>query len=223
MGTCAEVALPDPAHAGESTSPTESSPRFEVNSSLRLPSAPERRPRLLQDAAEADRAHFAGKARWRRRSRPRGRIASPGRSMASNFAPGSLRRKRLSGSSLFMPMIEFVIGRHADIRHKRGAVGKDTIVGGGRMRVRADNEAGATIAEKAHRLFFAGRLAMHINDDGIRTRSQRAGGQFALDRGEGIVERVHENAAHGIDHQRALAVLAFRPMPRRGRACLSDN
>ena len=36
---------------------------------------------------------------------------------------------------------------------------------------------------------------------------KRAGGELALDRGEGIVERVHENAAHGIDHQRALAVL----------------
>src|SRR6476660_3819699 len=62
MGTRAEVALPDPAHAGESTSPTESSPRFEVNSSLLLPSAPECRPCFLQDAAEPHSAHFAGKA-----------------------------------------------------------------------------------------------------------------------------------------------------------------
>ena len=31
--------------------------------------------------------------------------------------------------------------------------------------------------------------------------------KFALDRGERIVHRVHEDAAHGVDHQRALAVL----------------
>ena len=39
-------------------------------------------------------------------------------------------------------------------------------------------------------------------------RAQRAGGEFALDGGEGIVERVHEDAAHGVDHQDARAVLA---------------
>ena len=33
------------------------------------------------------------------------------------------------------------------------------------------------------------------------------GRQLAFDRGERVVERVHENPAHGVDHQRALAVL----------------
>ena len=31
--------------------------------------------------------------------------------------------------------------------------------------------------------------------------------KFALDRGERIVERIHEDAAHGVDDERALAVL----------------
>ena len=64
MGTCAEVALPDPAHAGKSTV------TYRIIAVIRgqqfsafCRSAPERRPCLLQDAAEADRAHFAGKAR----------------------------------------------------------------------------------------------------------------------------------------------------------------
>ena len=37
--------------------------------------------------------------------------------------------------------------------------------------------------------------------------AERAGGELAFDRGERIVERVHEDAAHGVDHERALAVL----------------
>ena len=97
------------------------------------------------------------------------------------------------------------------------------MVGGRRMRVRADHEAGAAVAEITHRLLFAGRLAMHVDDDGVGVRAERTGGEFALDRGERIVERVHEDAAHGVDDERALAVLACRPMRRRGRACLSDN
>ena len=48
---------------------------------------------------------------------------------------------------------------------------------------------------------------MHVEHDGVGAGLERAGGEFALDRGERIVERVHEDAAHGVDHQRALAVL----------------
>jgi hypothetical protein len=35
MATCAEVAMPDPAHAGESTSSNESPPGFAVNPARR--------------------------------------------------------------------------------------------------------------------------------------------------------------------------------------------
>ena len=48
---------------------------------------------------------------------------------------------------------------------------------------------------------------MHVEDDGVGARFERAGGKLALDRGERIVERVHEDAAHGVDDERALAVL----------------
>ena len=40
-------------------------------------------------------------------------------------------------------------------------------------------------------------------------RRQRTGCQLAIDRGERIVERIHEDTAHGIDHQSARAVLGF--------------
>ena len=36
--------------------------------------------------------------------------------------------------------------------------------------------------------------------------AERTGGQLALERGEGIVERVHEDPAHGVDDQDARAV-----------------
>ena len=38
---------------------------------------------------------------------------------------------------------------------------------------------------------------------------ERTGGELALDRGERIVERIHEDAAHGVDHQHVLAVLGL--------------
>ena len=85
--------------------------------------------------------------------------------------------------------------------------GQDAVIGGRHMGVRADHEAGAAVAEMAHRLLLAGRLAMHVDHDGVGGLAERAGGEFALDRRERIVERVHEDAAHGVDHQHALAVL----------------
>ena len=45
---------------------------------------------------------------------------------------------------------------------------------------------------------------------------QRAGGQLAVDAGERIVERVHEDAAHGVDHQHAppfFASISAAPRP----------
>src|SRR5262249_61221485 len=55
----AEVALPDPAHAGESIASTESSPRFAVNLANRKKSAPETRSSFVQDTAKADGADLA--------------------------------------------------------------------------------------------------------------------------------------------------------------------
>ena len=106
-----------------------------------------------------------------------------------------------------MPITEIEIAGHADIGDEGGAPGQDAVVGGRHMGVGADDEAGAAVAEMAHGLLLAGRLAMHVDDDGVGAVAQRTGGELAVDRGEGIVERVHEDAAHGVDHQRALAVL----------------
>ena len=47
---------------------------------------------------------------------------------------------------------------------------------------------------------------MHVDDDGVGVAFKRAGGELALDRGEGIVERVHEDAAHDVDDEHARAV-----------------
>ena len=81
------------------------------------------------------------------------------------------------------------------------------MVGGRRMGVGADHEAGAAVAEVAHALLLAGRLAMDVDDDRVGVALERAGGKLALDRRERIVERIHEHAAHDVDHQHAGAVL----------------
>ena len=57
------------------------------------------------------------------------------------------------------------------------------------MGVGADHEAGAAVAEIAHRLLLAGGLAVEVDDDGVGGLAQRAGLEFAVDRRERIVER----------------------------------
>ena len=46
---------------------------------------------------------------------------------------------------------------------------------------------------------------MHVHHNGVGAFAQRAGGQFALHRREWIVQRIHEDPAHHIDHQHAAA------------------
>ena len=71
----------------------------------------------------------------------------------------------------------------------------------------SDDQAGAPVGEIAHRLLFACRFAVKIDNDRVRTGIERAGRQLALDCGKRVVERVHEDPAHGVDHQSPLAVL----------------
>src|SRR6478752_4511798 len=140
MGTRAEVAMPDPAHAGESTSPTESSPRFEVNSSLLLPSAPKRRLRLLQDAAKPHSPDLARKTRHvvglngkgTQCCRASGRLEF----RARQFAQESIERFVLVHADDGV-----VIASHADIRHKGRAIRQDPVIGCRRMRVRTHHKA----------------------------------------------------------------------------------
>src|SRR5262245_14818043 len=75
------------------------------------------------------------------------------------------------------------------------------------MSMRADHEASAAVRKIAHGLFFAGRFAVKIDDDRIGTGPERASRQLTLDGSKRIIERIHENAPHGIDHERALAIL----------------
>ena len=54
--------------------------------------------------------------------------------------------------------------------------------------------------------------------DGVGLLAERAGGELALDGGEGVVERVHEDAAHDVDDEDAAPLRAVEhagPAPRR--------
>ena len=86
---------------------------------------------------------------------------------------------------------------------------EDAGVGGGDVGVRADDEAGAAVEEKAHGLDFRGRLGVEIDEDGVGLLAQRAGVDGGLDGAERIVDRVHEDAAQRVDHQHAMAVAAL--------------
>src|SRR5580704_11229205 len=88
------------------------------------------------------------------------------------------------------------------------------------MRMGANHESGATIAEKSHCLFFARRLAMKIDDDSVGAAPKRTSRQFAVYCGERVVEWIHENARHRVHDQHASAVLGVdqrRAAARRAR------
>ncbi|CAD5248465.1 conserved hypothetical protein [Bosea sp. 46] len=74
------------------------------------------------------------------------------------------------------------------------------------MGVGADDEAGAAVEIIGHGELLAGRLGMDVDDDGVGGVPERAGGELALKRGEGVVERVHEQAAHDVDDEDPRAV-----------------
>ena len=70
----------------------------------------------------------------------------------------------------------------------------------------ADDQADAAVDEMADRLLLARCLGMEVDDDGVDLLAERTGGKLALDAGEGIVERVHEDAPHRVHDEDAGAV-----------------
>src|SRR5262249_26684706 len=110
---------------------------------------------------------------------------------------------------LVHPDDRVVVGGHADVRYECGAVRQNAIVSGRRVRMRPDDKTDAAVGKIAHRLFLAGSLAVKVDDDRVRPRFERTRGKLALDRGKGIIERIHENSAHGVDNQRTFAVLGI--------------
>ena len=132
------------------------------------------------------------------------RVAGPERRLeagARNLAQEAVQRLVLDHADH-----RIVVAGHADIGHEGGAARQNLVIGGRHMGVGADHQAGAAVAVEAHRLLLARRLAVHVDDDGVGHALERAGGKLALDRRERVVERVHEDAAHGVDHQHARAV-----------------
>ena len=74
------------------------------------------------------------------------------------------------------------------------------------MGVRADDQRDAAVEVMAERLLLARRLGVEVDDDGVGLLAERTGGELAVDRRERIVERIHEDAAHGVDDEHARAV-----------------
>ena len=101
------------------------------------------------------------------------------------------------------------IPAHAGVGHQRGAALEDAVVGGGDVGVGADDERSAAVEEEAHGLDFGRRLGVKVDDHGIGLLAERAGGDGGFDGAEGIVDRVHEDAALRVDDEHAMAVAAL--------------
>ncbi len=99
-----------------------------------------------------------------------------------------------------------VVAGHAGVGEVGGAAGENLMVGGRHVGVGADDEARPAVEVVGHALLLGSRLGVDVDQHGIRLFAERAGGKFAVDGGERIVQRIHEDAAHDVGHQHAGAV-----------------
>ena len=137
--------------------------------------------RLFQPRAEPHRADFRGQS---------GLVVGFDRDTAQGGGTGR-RLEALGGDAaqearqrLVLDHADhgIIIAGHADIGNESRAARQDLVIGGRRMRVRADHEAGAAVDEMTHRLFLAGRLAMKVEHDRVGAGFERAGIEFMIDR-----------------------------------------
>src|SRR5256712_3929341 len=87
---------------------------------------------------------------------------------------------------------------HADIGDVGGALGQDAFVGGGDVRVRANDGGDAPVEVIAHRYLFAGRLGVHVHQDERDIRRQFA--ELAIRFAERVIDGAQKHAALQIEH-----------------------
>ena len=121
---------------------------------------------------------------------------------------------------------------HADIGDVGGALGQDAFIGGGDVRVRANDGGDAPVEVIAHRYLFAGRLGVHIHQDERDVRGQFA--ELAIRFAERVIDGGQKDAALQIEHcvfhavfrgadEDAAAGIAFRKIRGAQQARLLRN
>ena len=83
------------------------------------------------------------------------------------------------------------------------------MIGARHMGVGADDETRLAVGEMGERPFLARGLGVEVDHRGVARFAQWAGAELALDGGERIVERIHEDAPHHIDDEEPRATLAL--------------
>jgi len=86
---------------------------------------------------------------------------------------------------------------HTDVGDVGGALGKDALVGGGDVSVRADYRGGAAIEIPAHGNFFAGGFGVYVNEDESDVGRER--GEFGVGFAKRIVDGGEKGAALQIE------------------------
>ena len=127
----------------------------------------------------------------------------------SNRPEGMRRVNRLQRLVLLHADHRIVVAGHADVGDEARAAGENAMVGARHMRVGADDEARPSVGEVAERPFLAGRLGVHVDDDGVAAVPERMRRELPVERGERVVERLHEDAAEQVDDEEARAVREF--------------
>ena len=99
-----------------------------------------------------------------------------------------------------MPITEVVVAAHADVCDVGGAAVQDVGVRRRHVAVCAGDQADAAVERVAHRHLLAGRLGVDVGDDAVDRVAEAMVAQRAFGRGERIVERIHEQPAHHLQH-----------------------
>jgi len=86
----------------------------------------------------------------------------------------------------------FVVARHARVGDVCCTERQDPMIGGRNVRMGADHETDAAIAEIARGKFLAAGFAVKIQHDRVRYLSQRMSGNHFIQQPERIVDRFHE-------------------------------
>lgn len=118
-------------------------------------------------------------------------------------ALGLVGEEALDDGLHFASQDAFLSAGKSGIAKKAGAAGKDLLIGGLNMSVRADQSGNASVKESRHGDFLRGGFGVHVDeDDGSFPSEKRKGG---VDGVKGVVQCGHERASLKIDHRHRAA------------------
>lgn len=112
---------------------------------------------------------------------------------------GLVGEKAFDDGIHFASQDAFLSAGESGVAKKTGAAGKDLLVSGLNVSVRADQSGNASVKESRHSDFLRGGFGMHVDENDGGFSSER--GKRGVDSVEGVVQCGHERPALEVDHR----------------------